>query len=108
MATCKKCGALFKPYWKFTEVENDTCEQCSFEESRKKGPWMVTALINVVLGIICTALSVFVEPFFFRIAGFIFLLFALLPLIEMAVLSRKDCPQHPCSWPLRSKERVCS
>jgi hypothetical protein len=94
MATCEKCGASFKPYWQFMDVEEHTCENCAHQADKKKGQRLVLAFTKVVLGIIAIAVSVLLlDSFFLQLAGFVVLIFGLLKLVEVAIIGQKASPQ---------------
>lgn len=90
MATCEKCGITFKPYWRFMDVEEETCEHCAQVEDDKKGQRLLTAFIKVILGIVLIAWNVLlVDSFFLQLAGFVVLIFGLLKLVEIACIGQK-------------------
>lgn len=95
MATCEKCGIPFKPYWQFMDVEENTCEQCAYQEDETKGQRLCTAFVKLVLGIVFIILSVVFDAFSLKLAGFIVLLFALLKLLEITTLGQGSSPQRP-------------
>ena len=93
MATCEKCGAPFKPYWQFMDVEESTCEQCVIQEDEKKSQRLYTAFVKLALGIVFVLLGVVFDAFLLKLAGFIVLLFALLKLLEITTLGQGLPPQ---------------
>ena len=86
MATCKECGVTFKPYWQFTDVEEETCEHCARLGDDKKGQRCITGVVTLVLGIVLIALDVLlVDSLLLQVAGIALLTFSVLKLITLAV-----------------------
>jgi len=94
MATCEKCGASFKPYWRFTDVEESICEHCVHQQDEKRKQRLVTAFVTLAIGLIAVIAGAAAASFFLKLAGFILLLFGLLKLIEFTVIGGSAAPQQ--------------
>ncbi|MFH0813135.1 MAG: hypothetical protein V2A69_09925 [Pseudomonadota bacterium] len=88
MSACEKCGEDFKPYWRFTDVQEKRCEKCTYQESGEKENRVWNALIKIVIGFLIIIINPQSRSLFLEVIGFLLVIFGTIKLIEDALMHK--------------------
>jgi hypothetical protein len=86
MATCEKCGDAFKPFWRFTDVQDKVCEKCLYGESGDKQRRVWTAMIKIIVGFFIIIITPSPGSLFIQVIAFFLVISGIIKLIEDVVM----------------------